>query len=120
MSDGLFDLPPTVSEIDRAAGLLRSQGWTVTPPDPNAVTKVRRNAPATSKAVEPQLGTLQADVLELIRWKDRTDDELEEVLRRSHQSVSASRNTLDSGSTRKNRYNTDAIVWVATDRREPA
>ena len=128
--DALFTmaaLPYTPAEIDRMAGELRRLGWTVTPPDPNAQTKVRRNAPATSKAVEPKLGSLQHDVLEMIRWKGATDDELEASLRRSHKSVSASRNTLvrkglirDSGQTRKNRYNNDAIVWVATDRREPA
>jgi hypothetical protein len=128
--DALFAmaaLPYTPAEIDRMAGELRRLGWTVTPPDPDAKTRVRRDAPATSKAVEPRLGSIQADILELIRWKGRTDDELEEVLRRSHQSVSASRNTLarkglirDSGTTRKNRYMNDAIVWVATDRREPA
>lgn len=128
--DALFVMaavPFTPSEIDRMVSDLRRLGWTVTPPDPNAVTKVRRNAPDTSKAIEPRLGTLQADVLEMIRWKGSTDDELEVALRRSHQSVSASRNTLarkglirDSGLRRKNRYNNDAIVWVATDRREPA
>ena len=130
--DALFvmaALPYTPAEIDRMAGELRRLGWTVTPPDPNAVTKVRRNAPETSKAVEPALGSLQAAVLYLIRHAPRglTDDELEKELARSHQSVSASRNTLARkgliyapGATRLNRYQNQAQVWFATDGREPA
>ena len=48
-----------------------------------------------------------------------TDDEVEQITGRSHQSVSATRNSLmedglvvDSGMRRKTRYGNDAIVWV--------
>jgi hypothetical protein len=51
-----------------------------------------------------------------------TDDELEEILCRPHQAISAVRNALmnegfivDSGDRRQTRYGHPAIVWVAAD-----
>lgn len=88
--------------------------------------RVSKNHPATSKAVEPKIreGSLQRDMLlwfdssPLMGW---TDDELEVQMERSHQSVSATRNTLvrkglvhNTGMIRKTRSGNDAIVWGRT------
>jgi hypothetical protein len=91
---------------------------------PDATFRVRKDAPATSKAISSKVatGTQQAEALALIkRHNGLTDDELEIHMKRAHQSVSATRNTLmrkgvitDSGLRRKTRYGNDAIVWVAT------
>lgn len=72
----------------------------------------------------PRYGTRRREVFDLIhKAGDRgmTDDELESVSGRSHQTVSATRNTLmndrliaDSGQRRATRYGNDAIVWVVT------
>lgn len=73
----------------------------------------------------PKEGTIRAQIMESIgRLKDAgaTDDDLEVILGRSHQSVSAARNSLvrdgwlrDSGERRKNRWGNRAIVWVHED-----
>jgi hypothetical protein len=70
----------------------------------------------------PRYGTRRREVFDLIhKSADRgmTDDELEDVSGRSHQTVSATRNTLmndgliaDSGQRRPTRYGNEAIVWV--------
>jgi hypothetical protein len=99
--------------------------------DPTATFHVRRDAPDTSKAIVDKVreGTLQAEMLRLFavgHGVDWTDDELEQALARTHQSVSATRNTLarkgylvDSGRRRKTRSNNDAIVWVHTGKTAP-
>lgn len=89
--------------------------------------RVRRSAPDTSKAISTKVasGTFQEEVLNLFRYTGParrahgwTDDELEQHTGRTHQSVSAARNTLmrkgyiaDSGQRRKTRSGNDAIVW---------
>lgn len=86
--------------------------------------RVGTNAPDTSKALEQKVkgGTFQSFVLDLFTQSRReegwTDDELERATSRTHQSVSAARNTLmrkgyiiDSGQRRKTRSGNDAIVW---------
>lgn len=76
---------------------------------------------AAAKA-EPRSGTLRRAVFDTIAAAGSTgatDDEIEQVLSRSHQSVSGARNTLmrdgliaDSGLRRPTRYANDAIAWV--------
>lgn len=94
--------------------------------------RVGRNAPDTSRAIAPKVrtGTIQHDILAHLAWRDRTpiaargatDWNLETALHRSHQSVSAARNTLvrkgllvDSGKRRDTGYGNAAIVWVLTE-----
>lgn len=100
----------------------------VTPPVKRAVTRTRHDAPQTSHDAAAnaklKVGSLRYDVHRSIGFagiEGRTDDELEEILVRSHQSVSAARNTLvndgllvDSGIRRKTRTGNDAIVWIIT------
>ena len=67
-------------------------------------------------------GTRRKEAFDAIRLKGLqglTDDELEALTGRSHQSLSATRNTLmndglivDSGHRRPTRYGSMAIVWV--------
>lgn len=96
--------------------------------DEDATFHVRKDAPDTSKAVSEKIrqGTLQAQILGAMVSKGSmfggaTDDELERLLGRSHQSVSGARNTLvrkgyvvDSGERRKNSHGNMAIVWYYT------
>lgn len=96
------------------------------PPVKRAVTRTRHDAPQTSHdaadTAKLRVGTLRYDVHRSIRFagiEGRTDDELEEILVKSHQSVSAARNTLandglivDSGVRRPTRTGNDAIVWI--------
>lgn len=101
--------------------------------DDSAEFRVRRDAPETSKAIVDKIrqGTLQAAMLWLFTVEKHpdaytsrpgfTDDELEVRMGRTHQSVSATRNTLmrkgyvvDSGLRRKTRSGNDAIVYVWT------
>lgn len=89
----------------------------------DAEFRVGRDAPATSKAVEPRIreGSLQERLLRLFdQWPQVgfTDDELETITGLTHQSVSACRNTLmrkglieASGFTRETRSGNEAIVW---------
>ena len=101
--------------------------------DEAAEFHVRRNAPDTSKAITDKIrgGSLQADILALYRQGATygavgfSDDEVESALKRSHQSVSGSRNTLvrkgylvDSGERRPNRYGNMAIRWTWTGKAE--
>lgn len=93
------------------------------------VAPVGHRHPATAKdaagRAELRSGTQRALVYGLILAKTRlgmTDDELEDALSKSHQSVSATRNTLmndgwivDSGLRRRTRYGNDAIVWVTAE-----
>lgn len=98
--------------------------------DDDAEFHVRRDAPDTSKAIVESIrkGSLQEEMLGyFIRGTVNamstgyTDDEMEVAMHRSHQSVSATRNTLvrkgylvDSGARRRNRWNNEAIVWIWT------
>lgn len=99
----------------------------VIPKYEEAEFRVGRDAPATSKAVEPKIreGSLQEHMLLLFQTgvtrEGWTDDELEQAMGRTHQSVSACRNTLArkgliaaTAQTRKTRSGNDAIVWVRT------
>ncbi len=105
--------------------------------DEGAEFRVSPGHPGTSKAIEPTMrkGTFQSVMLELFdadyqigqhSWlhdngHGYTDDELEAMFGRTHQSVSATRNTLmrkglieDSGAKRQNRSGNLAIVWKRT------
>jgi hypothetical protein len=96
--------------------------------DPDAVFRVSRKHPGTSKAIVSAIreGTLQDQVLAKFIYashvgEGRTDDEIEVMIGRSHQSVSAARNHLvkrgyltDSGKTRINRWGNQATVWQYT------
>lgn len=67
-------------------------------------------------------GTRRKEVYDLIRntgHRGLTDDEMERLTGRAHQSLSATRNTLmnddlivDSGQRRQTQYHNPAIVWV--------
>lgn len=124
MSDTQPPLPPMDPTV--AISVLRDMGYKVIGPDPDAEFHVQRDARATSRAIEPKMrkGSLQTKMLvhfEAVGDHGATDDEIEELSRLSHQSISACRNTLmrkglvrDSGIKRKTRYGNDAVVWVRT------
>ena len=97
------------------------------PPLKRDVFHLSKNQPETSVAMAekalPKTGTLRATIYGIIdRSPDGyTCDEMEIKLNRSHQSVSATFNSLkrddwivDSGRRRATRYGNLAIVWVAT------
>jgi hypothetical protein len=96
-------------------------------PPPERAPRVRATAPETSHAAA-KVAALREGTQKKTMWRlfvqagerGYTDDELEQTLARSHQSVSATRNGLmndglivDSGQRRKTRYGNEAIVWVA-------
>ncbi len=106
--------------------------------DEDAVFEVRRNAPTTSKAIVEKIrkDSLQDRMLWLFSVEKHpnaytnrtgfTDDELELRMGRTHQSVSATRNTLmrkgyvvDSGLKRHTRSGNPAIVYVWTGKESP-
>jgi hypothetical protein len=96
------------------------------PPLTREVFAVSRNHPETSHEMAakaaPRSGTLRATIYDLIADRGHlglTCDEAEQILNRSHQSVSATFNSLkndewivDSGERRLTRYANRAIVWV--------
>lgn len=87
---------------------------------------VSKKANSTStKAAEkyfPRSGSIRAKVYEAIKMRCQnglTDNELEDILKGKHQTVSASRRSLvidgfvvDSGITRPNPQGNDCVVWV--------
>lgn len=90
------------------------------------VAPVGRRHPSTSfdaaRKSLPKSGTRRYEVYRLIEAageQGMTDDELEYATARSHQSVSATRNTLfkdglvkDSGTKRRTQWGNMAIAWV--------
>lgn len=109
-----------------------AEGASMPPPPPPVdrnVVRVGKDHPDTAKAAaakaHPKSGTIRRAIYDVVAEKGATgatDDEMEKALRRSHQSVSGSRNSLvrdghlrDSGLRRKNSYGNDAIVWVVAD-----
>lgn len=93
--------------------------------DETAELRARRKAPETSKIGTDRIkaGTVMDEVLYLIRVSTigMTDDDLERKTGRSHQSVSAARNTLMRrgyvGATEKRRntrYGNPAVVYAWT------
>ena len=109
-----------------AKALVAAQG------DEDAQLRARRNAPETSHQATDKIraGSLGDHVLKLFvsdaladeeRGGGWTDDELEQALNRSHQSVSASRNTLmrrgyvaATDERRNTRWGNPAVVYVWT------
>ena len=90
--------------------------------DDNVVVLSKRASTTSRQAAEkilPVSGTMRREIYELVqRANGLTDYELEEILKRKHQTVSASRRGLvidgflvDSGRTRKNDVDNDCIVW---------
>jgi hypothetical protein len=94
-----------------------------------ALRGVRPHAPATSQALSARLSplrerTVRLDLFALVAaWTPvvggLTDDDLERLLGRAHQSVSATRNALvadgylaDTGRVRTTRYGNPAVVWA--------
>ena len=98
----------------------------VKPPVRRTVTRTRHDAPETSHQAAAmarlRVGSMRYDVYRSILFagdEGRTDEELEGILGRKHQSISAARNTLagddlieDSGQRRNTSSGTPAIVWV--------
>jgi hypothetical protein len=94
------------------------------PITPNIVTEMGVRAVLRDL---PKSGTLRAEVVEAIRVRPQTDDELEQTLGRMHQSVSATTNRLRADGwlepvmiasvplTRKTRSGNDASVWMLTE-----
>lgn len=102
-----------IAEVRRLRAVLAKQEF-----------RVSKNHPDTSRAIAPKVreGTLQSEVWALFQHPGvgYTDYELEQATARSHQSVSATRNTLyrkglikATGERRQNAYGNDCIVWVA-------
>lgn len=99
----------------------------VLPSEMDAEFRVGTNHPATSQAIEPKMrtGSFQSEILEFFDTDHHgpfpigyTDDELEVLTGRTHQSISATRNTLmrkglivASAGTRMTRSGNEAIVW---------
>lgn len=98
----------------------------------SALPGVRPGAPRTSHALSARLSplkerTVRLDLFALVAaWTPRvgglTDDDLERLLGRAHQSVSATRNALvsdgylaDTGRTRPTRYGNAAVVWAPSE-----
>lgn len=125
---GQFDGNETNMAEDVIDAIIAAMG------DERARFRVRKDAPETSKAIVDKIrtGTLQQVMLDAFRNKayvfgGATDDEMERFLGRSHQSVSATRNTLvrkgylvDSGHRRPTRSGNQAIVWTWTGKGEPS
>ena len=99
--------------------------------DESATFHVRKDAPDTSQAVSDKIkmGSIGDHILFLFDQRaifgegGYTDEELEYILKRKHQSVSASRNLLcrkgylyDSGERRPTSSGNPAIVWERTDK----
>lgn len=98
--------------------------------DEEAELRARRNAPETSRHATDKIrqGTISDMALGMFRYAARhpevlgfTDDELEIGLGRSHQSVSAARNTLmrrgyvvATDERRQTRWGNPAVVYVWT------
>lgn len=97
----------------------------------SALSGVRPDAPDTSHALAARLAPLRERTVRLAlfaavaAWTPAqgglTDDDLERILKRAHQSVSATRNALvadgwleDSGARRETRYGNPAVVWRPT------
>lgn len=125
---------PTDSDLEFLAVYLRDRGYVVTKADPNAgddraTFRVSPDHPDTSRAIVTKIraGSLQDRMLGLFERGQRySDDGLEQILGRSHQSVSATRNTLvrkgylvNSGETEVNRWGNDAILWMHTGKERP-
>jgi hypothetical protein len=78
-----------------------------------------RTIPGNRVRMIPRAGTLKKEIWDLCaRHNGCTDDDLEFLTGRSHQSVSAARNDLmndglvvDSGMTKMTRWGNTAIVW---------
>lgn len=107
----------------------RCQTYATAHPEPavdRSVPFVGMEHPDTAQDMQAKTvgesGTLRWSIHRAIKTTKQsglTDDDLEQMLSRSHQSVSGARNTLmkdglvvDSGRRRKNRYGNDSIVWV--------
>jgi hypothetical protein len=109
------------ARLAEAAMVLREHGYQVIAPKPHTKPKVRSGAPDTSKAIEPKLNSALGKVLWWLRGTGpATDDELEQHLGLTHQSVSAARRNgvirgliYDSGEKRNTRSGNAAIVWKA-------
>lgn len=111
--------------------LVDVEARTLAPVD-TPVARVGLNAPATSQravaAALPRSGTVKSMIFRTIanRAQGATDDEIEVILDRTHQSVSAARNALAADGwiepltaagahvTRRTRSGNDAYVWVAS------
>lgn len=82
--------------------------------------KAQRTSRQAAEKLEPNAGTIRAQVWQAIKDNNGlTDYELETLLRGKHQTISASRRSLvidgwiiDSGMTRKNPQGNDCIIWV--------
>ena len=87
--------------------------------------KAQNTSRKSAEKVLPNTGSIRRKVYDTIKSNDGygyTDYELENVLKSSHQTVSASRRSLvidgflvDSGKTRKNENRNDCIVWVTVN-----
>jgi predicted ArsR family transcriptional regulator len=73
---------------------------------------------AAAIAIEPAAGTLRRRVLEVIRSKPSTDEEIQDLLRMNpsterprRQELVQSGLVVDSGTTRKTRAGRAAVVW---------
>lgn len=110
-------------------GERRCQGFVTADTEPAVdrnVPFVGMDHPDTAQRMQDktvgEAGTLRRAIHQAVKVTKQsglTDDDLEQMLERSHQSVSGARNTLmkdglvvDSGRRRKNRYGNDSIVWV--------
>jgi predicted HTH transcriptional regulator len=111
-------LPPARVQEARQASLFAAGRYGIERP------AYSRNAPETSKqaasAIEPIVAQLEARCLQELGKEGLTCDELELILRWSHQTASARINRLmkkgliqDSGERRPTRTGRPAVVWRA-------
>jgi hypothetical protein len=117
---------PTDVELIEA---LEARGYTV---EKRRTTAPRAKGSETSRmaalAIEPKLGSLRREVLDTIRtagWNGLTSEEVEDILEKRHQTVSARILELRKGrwliphGRRTNRSGRQANVWVAAPEGNP-
>lgn len=106
-----------ISAIDALENLPRPA---INAPSPAAMGRATDTSRIAARLVWPRHGTYRREVYELVaqRPQGATDEELELVLRRPHQTISSARNSLvedgwlyDSGKRRPTLSNRPAIVW---------
>lgn len=106
----------------RCQGFVSADPAPAARPAPLAAVEEPAAGQKTPASDVAETGTLRREIFEAVRASKQvgmTEDDLEQALERTAQSVAGARHTLmkdghvvDSGRRRKNRHGADAIVWV--------